>query len=53
MLVSMYPPPPPLRLFSSLVHKIENNLTFFWLKATQTINLLPHFPSPLSLPPYT
>ena len=40
------PPPPPLRLFSSLVHKIENNLTFSWLKATQTINLLPHFPLP-------
>ena len=49
MLVSMYPPPPPLRLFSSLVHKIENNLTFSWLKATQTINLLPHFP----LPPFS
>jgi hypothetical protein len=44
------PPPPPLRLFSSLVHKIENNLTFSWLKATQTINLMTHFPSPLLSP---
>ena len=54
MLVSMYPPPPPLRLFSSLVHKIENNLTFSWLKATQTINLFASLPPPpFALPPYT
>jgi hypothetical protein len=51
MLVSMYPPPLSLsQIILFFGAQNRKQFDFSWLKATQTINLMTHFPSPLLSP---